>query len=62
MLSAYHLLVEGRSGGRSVSEVCWAVPFAAALSSSHWVSLCISSSIVRSRSSSECVSRYAGRR
>ena len=35
MLGPRHLLVEGRSGGRSVSEVCWAAALAAALSSSH---------------------------
>jgi len=39
MLGARHLLVVGRSGGRSVSEVCWAAALAAALSSSHRVSL-----------------------
>ena len=33
MLGARHLLVEGRSGGRSVSEVCWAAALGAALSS-----------------------------
>jgi len=39
MLGAGHLLVEGRSGGRSVSEVCWAAALAAALSSIRRVSL-----------------------
>jgi len=39
MLGARHLLVVGRSGGRSVSEVCWAAALAAALSSSRRASL-----------------------
>jgi len=34
MLGARHLLVVGRSGGCSVSEVCWAAALTAALSSS----------------------------
>jgi len=31
MLGARHLLVVGRSGGHSVSEVCWAAALAATL-------------------------------
>jgi len=39
MLGARHLLVVGRSGGRSVSEVCCDAALAAALSSSRQASL-----------------------
>jgi len=39
MLRARHLLVVGLSGGRSVSEVCWAAALGAALSSSRRAAL-----------------------
>ena len=62
ILGACHLLVVGRSGGRSVSEVCCAAALATALSSSRPASLLMSSSAVRLWSSSESVSRSPGRR
>jgi len=62
MLGARHLLVVGRSVGRSVSEVCCAAALAAALSSSRRASFWMSSSAVRLWSSSESVSRSPGRR
>ena len=55
------MLVEGRSGRRSALEVCWATALAEALSSSRRASLGMSSSAVRSWSSSESVSRSPGR-
>jgi len=62
MLGARHLLVVGRSGGRSVSEVCLAAALAAALSSSRRASLWMSSSAMRLWFSSESVSRSPRRR
>jgi len=62
MLGARHLLVEGRSGRGSVSEVCCSAALAAALFSSRRASLWMSSSAVKSWSSSESVSSSHGRR
>jgi len=62
MLGARHMLVVGRSGGRSVCEVCCAAALAAALSSRRRASLWMCSSAVRLWSSSESVSRSPGRR
>jgi len=61
MRGARPLLAEGRSGRHLVSEVCWAAAVAAARSSSSRVSLCMSSSAVRSQSLSGSVSRSPGK-
>jgi len=62
ILGARHVLVVGRSGGRSVSEVCCAAALATALFTSRQASGSISTAAVSLWSSSESVSRSPGRR